>query len=143
MPFAILAGVIIGVSVVYVTPQLLGMATAAYDSVFPVLTMRGELVSRDADYVDVHIRGTKHRGEECRLVSVYAYTVRADGLRADAFANRMDQPQAGRLRGVGEWDIGIWRVRPVDSLASRAEVWTHHNCVGRDVLTRIADVGVR
>src|SRR5574343_541465 len=98
MPFAILAGVILGVGAVYITPQLLGVATAAYDSVFPVLTMRGELVARDADYVDVHIRGTKHRGEECRLVSVYAYTVRADGLRADAFANRMDQPQAGRLR---------------------------------------------
>lgn len=140
MPVAVLVGSVIGVMAVYIAPQFVGSVTAVYDDIFPVLTMSGKLVNKGPDYVDIHIKGKKHRGEECRLMNVYGYTRRPDGLRADAVATRIDKSETRRIRDEGDWDIGIWRVQPVDSLADRAEVWTHHNCVGRDILTRIAEV---
>lgn len=143
MPFSILFGATLGLVGLYTAPQIMGWITSAYDEAFPVVTMRGRLVARGDDYVDIHIAGVKNRGEECRLQNVYGYTRRADGLRADAQATRQDKPETRRLRDQGAWDVGIWRVQPVDPLADTAEVWTHHNCVGRDVLTRIAEVKVK
>lgn len=142
MPIAACIGVLTGVLIPYTVPMAVGVITAAYDSAFPVLEMSGTVVRSGPDYVDLHIVGRKYRGAECRYVRVYAYTVRADGFRVDAHATRIDRDEMGTTRSGGVWDIGIWRVRPVDSLAVRAEVWVQHSCLGRDVMTRIADVEV-
>lgn len=142
MPLTVALGIGIGLLIAWSAPQFVGLATEAYDEAFPVLRMRGELVDVQADYADLRIRGEKLRGEECRLVKVYAYTVRSDGSRADADALRQDLPQTARPRPAGVYDIGVWRVRPIDAAAVRAQVWTHHSCVGRDVLSLIADVAL-
>lgn len=140
MPWATLIGVAIGVGAVLMTPTVLGPLRDLYDDLFPVLRMSGTLVERDGDAVLIHIRGEKIRGDECRLLSVYGYAVMPDGRLTDATATRVDAPQQNRVRDRDHYDIGIWRVHPVLPGAVRAKVITQHDCVGRVVLSTIADV---
>jgi len=143
MPIAASIGVIVGLLVAFFAPQLVGGALATYDANFPVLTMHGKVTNVEASAVTLHIQGEKHRGEECKLVSVYGYTVNGIGVKRDAIAERIDQPQTQKLRDQGLYDIGLWRVYPVDSDAVSVQVWTHHDCVGRPVLSKISDVTLR
>lgn len=140
MPLTIIVGVVTGLMIAWTAPAMVSWATDAYDAAFPVMRMSGTLVEAGSDYADVAITGRKLRGEECRLHSVYAYSLRSDGSRADASATRVDRPASSRLRDHGVYDIGVWRIYPVIANAARVQVWTHHVCVGRDVLSMIADV---
>ena len=140
MPWSTLFGMIIGGSAVLMTPAVIGPLRDAYDIAFPVLRMQGKLVAREPDAVVIHITGEKVRGDECRLRSVYGYTIMPNGLHADAIATRIDMPQTSRDRDRGYYDIGMWRVVPVNPGALRVLVVTQHDCVGRIVLSTIADV---
>ena len=143
MPYAVTIGIIVGLLMSLFGPQLIGSTIRAYDEAFPVLKMHGKMVASDSQSVTLHITGEKIRGEECVLVSVYAYTIRADGKKHDALAERIDTPATGRLRDIGDYDIGRWRIFPVFDDALSVEVWTNHSCVGRSVLSKIADVSLR
>ena len=143
MPVAATVGVIAGLLMAFFAPQLVGGALGIYDANFPVLTMSGTITKVEPSAVTVHIQGTKHRGEECKLVNVYGYTVNAIGVRKDAIAERVDTPSTGRVRDKGTYDIGLWRVYPVDADAVSVQVWTHHDCVGRPILSKISDVTLR
>jgi hypothetical protein len=142
MPWSTLAGIVIGVFVVLVTPTWVGPLRDAYDSSFPVLRMSGTVVARDDDSVTLHIRGEKLRGEECRLLSVYGYAVGPSGRLSDATATRVDQQPTARVRDAGDYDIGHWRVRPVTSDAVAVKVVAQHDCVGRVVLSTIAEANL-
>ena len=140
MPWSTAAGVVIGVGAVLMTPTVIGPLRDAYDQAFPVLRMHGTVVARESDAVTIHIKGEKLRGDECRLLSVYGYAVMPSGALADATAKRVDIQETGRVRDAGVYDIGHWRVVPVSKNAVRVKVVTQHDCVGRVVISTIADV---
>jgi hypothetical protein len=140
MPWSTLIGVCIGVGVILVTPQVIGPLRDAYDRQFPVLRMTGTVVAREPDAVVVHIRGEKIRGEECRLMDVYGYALDKDGRLHDATATRIDKPSENRVREAGVYDIGHWRVKPVPPNMTAIKVMTSHDCLGRVVLSTIAEV---
>lgn len=140
MPWSTLVGACIGVAAVIAVPEWVAPLRGAYDAHFPVLRMTGEVIERDADSVVLHIKGEKLRGEECRLMDIHGYAVAQDGSLSDAVATRLDTPQTGRIREAGAYDIGLWRVRPVLPDARGVKVVAQHDCVGRIVLSTIAEV---
>lgn len=142
MPWSTLSGVVIGVAAVLIAPSVVGPMRDAYDGAFPVLRMTGEVVKREPGAVVIHIKGEKVRGDECRLLTVYGYTVAPSGVLIDASATRVDAVATGRVRESGHYDIGWWRVVPVSMDAKRAIVMTQHDCVGRVVLSTVADVAL-
>jgi hypothetical protein len=140
MPWSTLAGACIGILLVLGTPDIVAPVRDAYDALRPVLRMQGQLVSRDADGVLLHIHGTKLRGEECRIVAVYGYARQRGGSLTDAVATRVNGPQDKRPREQGQYDIGLWRVAPLGPDPVGAKVVAHHECVGRVILSTIAEV---
>jgi hypothetical protein len=139
MPWSTLAGALIGIAAVIAVPEMTAPIRNAYDANFPVLQMTGTVKEREADAVILHISGRKLRGEECRLMAVYGYAVSDTGRLSDATAMRVDQQQQGRPREAGEYDIGLWRVRPVGADAVGVKVMAAHDCLGRVVLSTIAE----
>lgn len=142
MPWSTLMGAVIGVTAVLVTPNAVGPIRDLYDRYFPVLRMSGTVVERSGHSVVLHITGEKVRGDECRLLSVYGYAVMPSGFLADATATRLDREANSRVRDKGHYDIGLWRVVPVTDQAVGVRVVTQHDCVGRVVLSTIADVAL-
>jgi len=144
MPFAALIGVLLGLIGGFAGPQIMGGLTNMYDEMFPVLTMKGTLIDAQHGEVTVHIVGYKNRGEECRLVSVFGYTYTGDKMtpRKDAIAERVDMPMLKRPRSEGFYDIGFWKVWPVGEDVKTVEVWTHHECYGRPIQTKVADITI-
>lgn len=142
MPWSTLTGALVGVLLVIAVPEWAAPLRNLYDSQWPVLRMTGVVVERDSDSVVVHITGRKLRGEECRLLSVYGYSVDAVGRLSDAVATRVDREQASRARAEGDYDIGLWRVRPVGPDAVSVKVMTSHDCLGRVVLSTIAEASL-
>lgn len=143
MPWSTLMGVCIGVAAVMSLPEIAGPLRGWYDDQFPVLRMSGKIVDRRGDAVILEITGEKLRGEECRLVSVYGYTVDGAGMKdTRAIVERVDRQATGQVRDDGYYNIGLWSVRPVGPDVKRVQVYTHHDCFGRAVLSVIADVAV-
>jgi hypothetical protein len=142
MPWSTLFGAVIGIIAVLVTPTIIGPLRDVYDTSFPVLSMSGEIVERTEDSVIFHIKGRKLRGEECRLLAVYGYAVDKYGRLTDATATRIDMKEVGRPRDVGLYDIGLWRIKPVYMDSVAVKVITQHDCVGRVVLSTIAEASL-
>lgn len=140
LPMGIVAGASVAVLLVLWFPVLVGLMFDAFDDLYPVLTMRGRVVKVEADTVYVHIKGTKNRGTECKLARIYGYWIEADGTRHLATATRIDIPAVGATHLAGKHDIGVWAIRPVQPDAVSVRVLTEHNCVGRFMKTKIADV---
>ena len=140
MPWASLLGVFLGITIVLAIPAFVGPLRDTYDEYFPVMNMTGALESRDIDSAILRIKGQKVRGDECRLLSTYGYSIQPDGFLKDASAIRVDRPATGRVRDKGYYDIGLWRVHPVETNAVGAQVVMQHDCVGRVVLSTVADV---
>ena len=142
MPCSTAVGVLIGGSGVVVSPSVVGPVLDAYDRVFPVMRMSGVLVEREPDAILIDMTGEKLRGKECRLLSVYGETLMPSGKWVDATATRIDREQVGKVRGAGQYDIGRWRIKPVSMDAIRAKVLMQHDCVGRVVISVVADVAI-
>lgn len=120
---------------------LLVPATAmwpVYDRLFPVVEMRGQLVRFDADAAVVHITGRKLR--DCKYIRIQAYTEAAEGRLRDIYIRRVDIPETGGTKATGNYDIGYWAVRPVDVAHDDVRVFVQHECSGRTVLTKIAEI---
>jgi hypothetical protein len=139
MPWSTAFGAIAGIVIVLTMPSVIGPLREWYDASFPVLKMSGDVISRDSDSVSLHIKGEKLRGEECRLLAVYGYAIDKEGRLSDANATRMDVAVEGRIRDKGLYDIGIWKIRPVRKDAVAVRVVTQHDCIGRIVLSTIAE----
>lgn len=116
---------------------------AEYDRRSPIVDMRGALVSADDESVIVHMAGTKSekRASECTYIRVLAYTRTADGVLRDAFIRRVDMPEDGHTKPAGQFDLGTWRVWP-RSDAKAVLVFAVHDCGGRQVRTKIAEVAL-
>lgn len=116
--------------------QLMGPSLGSgYDFLFPVVVMDGDILQRQPDFVDVHIWGEKRRN--CKYMNLQAYT-REKNLMHDAKISRIDGPNVGNTKPLGTFDIGVWRVTPIENRTS-VVVFVRHDCSGRVVLTKIAD----
>ena len=109
----------------------------AYDDAWPVVTLEPSVLKRDADSMLVHLVGKKHRG--CTYLRIQAYTRRPDGTLADAFTKREDMPERGATKPVGQIDVGQWRIWPLTGGVA-VEIYSQHDCDGRLVTTRVAEV---
>ena len=107
----------------------------------PVVTMKGELVSKTSDVARVHIFGKKHRGIECEYLGIQAFGDRLVGLPADLIIKRVDMPSDGISKPQGTYDIGIWELRPMLGVTT-ARVYVSHNCEGVRIATKVAEVPI-
>jgi hypothetical protein len=113
-----------------------------YDHFFPVVTMQGKLVGRGDDgSVFVHITGTKNR--DCQFLQIDSYSTNKMGFVRDANEERVGgYPVNGASKPVGTYDLGVWRVFPVDKDAIRSRMYVEHSCNRRIVYTLISDVAL-
>lgn len=139
-PIFVIVGALIGLTWAIALPDAIGWATDFYDAANPVVRVKYDLVGRSADSVTIHASGKKLRGAECRLLTMYAYTIDASGENFDANIARLDRPKDERRREEGSYDFGTWGIWPVGPDAVKVQVWLHYSCRGRDVLTKVVDV---
>lgn len=111
------------------------IVTRIYDSAFPVVTMSGKVTNRMDNFVDVQVGGEKHR--PCKYVSLQAFT-RLNGVLRDSNIKRVDIPSAGDTKPLGIFNIGVWRVWPIDG-GHDVVLYVSHDCDGRIVVTKITD----
>jgi hypothetical protein len=142
MPFATSAGIIIGVLVVLLSPNVVGPVLAAWDNAFPVIEpVEAEVSNRSGDEVFLNIIAKKNKGEECTLIRIYGYGIDASGVFSLATVRRPDgSPFMGIIHGKGTHDFGVWRVKPADADTVRVQVYVEHNCLGRVIKSKMADV---
>lgn len=107
----------------------------------PVAVMQGTVVAATEDGVHISIKGKKIRDVECVFVpnGVQAFGDRVVGLPIDLFINRVDRPSLNQTKPKGEYDIGIWHVRPTASVV-KVRVYVLHDCEGTKRATLIANV---
>jgi hypothetical protein len=141
-PISTAFGVIIGVCVVLLAPNVLGPVLAAWDQAFPVVEpVDAELVDRHGDEVILSITAKKNKGEECTLIRIYGYGIDAAGVYSLATVRRPDgSPFMGIVHGEGTHDFGLWRIKPTDADTVRVQVYVEHNCLGRVIKSKMADV---
>lgn len=141
-PFATAFGVIIGVLAVLIAPNVLGPTLAAWDSAFPVIEpVEAKVTDRHGDEVILNIVAKKNKGEECTLIRIYGYGIDDKGVFSLATVRRPDgSPHMGIIHGSGVHDFGLWRVKPTDEDTVRVQVYVEHNCLGRVIKSKMADV---
>lgn len=110
-----------------------------YDDARPVVVMTGKLVSRNGDEVYIHMGGKKMR--QCDYLRVQAYSRAMDGRLSDSYIRRVDIAERGDSKPIGAFDLGTWRIWPVGD-AVGVVVYVQHDCDGRLVTTKIADVPI-
>lgn len=142
MPVSTGFGIIIGVCVVLLSPNVLGPVLAAWDNAFPVIEpVETEVVDRRGDEVILSITAKKNKGEECTLLRIYGYGIDPTGVYSLATVLRPDgTPHMGIVHGEGTHDFGLWRVKPTNEDAVRVQVFVEHNCLGRVIKSKMADV---
>lgn len=108
----------------------------------PVVSMQGELVASPKDgYAVIRMSGTKNRGVECEYRGLQAFGERVAGPVVDLRIARLDLPEEGTTKPSGAYDIGTWRVWPVDGVQN-VTVYVSHSCNGKKVATLIAEVNL-
>lgn len=104
----------------------------------PVVDMSGSLVVRSGDSVIINIRGQKLR--DCRYSGITAYSVGAAGVRYDARIERIDLPEKGETKPIGQYDLGSWRIWPIYDETRAVIVFVDHFCGNVQVRSVIAEV---
>lgn len=107
----------------------------------PVAVMEGKLISKTADTARLHIYGTKRRGVECQYLGIQAFGDRLVGLPVDLVIGRVDIPQVGDTKPTGNFDIGVWEIKPTLGVIT-VRVYVSHDCSGTRVATKIAEVKI-
>lgn len=107
-----------------------------YDEINPVVTMSGEKIDQRDGAVFIRISGEKRR--ECRYTGLQTFGV--DNRQEMHFvqAQYIGLGNKGTLP-KGALDLGIWRLWPTDG-AQAVRVYVNHDCNGRLVTTKIAEV---
>ena len=111
-------------------------AYSLYDELRPVVRMSGRIVERSGESILLSITGEKLRA--CEYLAMRAYAER-DGRLLDVNAARVDRPEDRHTKPRGVFDLGQWRVWPVDG-ASAVLVYSTHSCDGRLVVSKLAEV---
>jgi len=138
MKFTLLFAVIFGIFISPASTTGSHFVYGIYDSFFPVVTMTGSLVRREGDGgVVIHLAGKKNRA--CRFVQLDSFS-KASGILRDATETRVDGvPQNSTSSPVGPFDQGNWLVWPTTE-ADQIVMYVEHDCDGRIVTTKIAEV---
>jgi hypothetical protein len=107
-----------------------------YDTANPVVSFTGSIVSKSKSEVVIHIAGRKNRA--CTFVdgSFQSYAVR-NGVLHSAYEQKFEAIDGSRP--VGPADVGTFKIWPVEG-AEAVRVFVQHDCDGRIVQTKIADV---
>lgn len=132
MRWTILASLALGALMATLTPA------AWLDSLFPVVTMRAEIVTKHPAEIVMRLIGTKHR--DCRYEGINAFARMGDLLR-DLHMDRIDKPADGQTKPKGRFDFGTWRVWPTAN-TKLVEVYVQYDCGGRSVFVRAAEVAL-
>lgn len=136
MRWTILLAITVAFAAVQIAVPLLLEARQARIDAQPVVVMQGKIVARDVNSVTLHLWGEKLRA--CTYIGINAYT-RHDGVMKDAFTKRVDVPHTAATKPLGRFDVGNWLVWPIDG-AGRVLLYVQHDCNGRVVVTKIAEV---
>lgn len=144
MLFTSVGGLITGALLILSAPTFLGPVLSAWDSAFPVIEpMHSDLISRNGDEVIVSITARKTKGDECKLLRVYAYGIDKEGVYTLATVRRPDgAPQNGITHNAGVHDFGQWRIKPTALDATRVEVFVEHVCLGRVIKSKLAEANL-
>lgn len=140
MPFLIGTMVVVGAMLGGVVAPAVQGAMDAYDRGNPVLIAKATVVESSAEDVVVHLSGEKRR--DCQYISLQAYTraAAADGMWFEAYMRRVDKPESGVTRPLGEYaTFGLWRIWPRGQ-AGVVAIYAQHACGGRLVLSKLAEV---
>jgi len=137
MPFTIIVGIAIGGLLVPVATSFTEWAAERYDSAFPVIAMTGTLLSIGDNEAVITLQGRKLR--KCAYLRTHAYALDADGDMHDAYITRIDMPETGTTRPIGDFQSGMWRVWPLPN-SRGIVVYMNHLCGARVVVTRGADI---
>lgn len=137
MRWTVLFSVLLGALLGSIGP---GPLLYLYDIAVPVVNMRGQLVARGDNSVDVHMWGSKNRN--CKYLGILAYSHQTNsGLLRDASITRLDRKSTGDTKPRGDFDIGVWRIAPIAG-ALEVLVYVQHDCDGRAVDTLIAEIDI-
>lgn len=135
-PITIIVGVLIGFIFSPLSFGLTDVLMAPFDKAYPVVEMKGVLISKDSQSIDIRMAGTKNR--DCTYLNLQAYALRG-GVQYDLNIRRVDIAEKGDTKVPGIYDIGIWRMWPTEG-ATKVVVMAQHLCAGRLVTTKIAEV---
>ena len=113
-------------------------AAGMYDQSHPVVQMSGKLIYRGENEIHIQLSGKKFRA--CKYVGQQAISI-TKGIIKDAYLTRLDSPETGQTRPVGEIAPQLWKIVPVTAAADRIRVTVTHDCgPGRLVQAVTADV---
>jgi len=134
---AIILGVLLGLLLGPLFGVVSESVYGAYDEAYPVVEMHGDVQSTTVHDVVLHISGEKKRG--CQPMRITAYTRDKNGNLQDANIQKLGVAERGLSRPLGPVDLGLWRIWPRDG-ADGVMVFVTHQCAGRSVITKVADV---
>lgn len=119
------------------SPYIWETVHTLYDKQNPVVNFNGTLLSRSDTEAVIRITGVKLRA--CVFVpgSTQAYS-RIKGVLYSLEEEKLS-PVAGS-RPVGAADVGVWKVRPVLAGPQTILMFTQHDCDGRMVVSKIAEI---
>lgn len=137
---AVAVGAVVGLLLAPLAPAAWHGFWKLYDRHLPVVSMHGELLARPPGEAVLALSGHKHR--DCRYMGLQAYTLEADGELHDVYRARVDVSEHRRTKPIGRFDFGNWRIWPVPDNARAVVVFVQHECSGRLVTTKVADVPV-
>lgn len=120
-------------------------AWSVYDKHYPVVEFKGELLAREAAAVIVRVDGRKLR--DCIYVdnSLQSFSIDSDNVLHDAYETKIGDPAgySNVSRPIGYAVVGTWRVWPVLDTTRGVSMYVKHTCGSHQVVSKIADVGVR
>lgn len=137
MRWTVLFGLVLGALLSPVWQTAWSSALERYDAQFPIVTMTGRLSHQDAESVWITIQG--HKLRMCTYVRMQGYTRDRIGMLSDVYTRREDVPERGETKPIGSYSIGTWRMWPKGEAAA-VLMYVLHDCDGRVVLTKIAEV---
>jgi hypothetical protein len=138
--WTVVVGVLIGVLISPASQGFWGVVLAAYDMLRPVVVLvNATIVDKGGDEVTVGL--IVRKGRECDYIRLQAFGARGDEPLKDAYMRRLDVPENGATKPRGTFDIGTWRIWPTSG-ASSVIVYAQHDCSGRIVQTKLAEVAL-
>jgi len=133
-PSAVIVGGLVGMVIALSWSAISEWANAAYDSVFPIISVKSHSMHRANDSAILTWTFKKNRG--CTFERVQAYGVHPGEVRVPMRIDRIDGALT-ETRPVGATVFGgKWEAWPVDG-AYAVSVYTQHDCDGRLVSTHL------
>lgn len=136
--WTIAIGIVIGFLFSPLSLGFYDMALSTYDNTNPVLNMRGEILRKSKDSLELRIIGTKDR--DCLYIGIQAFSENASGFNRQIYISQLDRPlNSTTILTMGMHDMGAWRIWPTDD-SKHISVFTQHSCSGRLVMSKVVSI---